>query len=78
MNQLRMVSVVVSRGFSRTPQSLKNRVPEAQRRFQEDNNLPVHIKGGTGDILLYRATMSLTLAGAAYSVYWLLRAALPE
>uniref|UniRef100_A0A3P9LIS4 Cytochrome c oxidase subunit 7A1, mitochondrial n=1 Tax=Oryzias latipes TaxID=8090 RepID=A0A3P9LIS4_ORYLA len=31
--------------------------------FQEDNGLPVHIKGGTSDVLLYRATMTLTIAG---------------
>lgn len=31
--------------------------------LQEDNGLPVHIKGGTGDVLLYRATMTLTIAG---------------
>ncbi|MED6243802.1 hypothetical protein ATANTOWER_027159 [Ataeniobius toweri] len=31
--------------------------------LQEDNGLPVHIKGGTGDVLLYRATMALTVAG---------------
>lgn len=31
--------------------------------LQEDNGLPVHIKGGTTDLLLYRATMMLTIAG---------------
>lgn len=31
--------------------------------FQEDNGLPVHIKGGTTDVLLYRLTMTITLAG---------------
>lgn len=31
--------------------------------FQEDNGLPVHIKGGTGDMMLYRATMAITGIG---------------
>ncbi|MBN3309995.1 CX7A2 oxidase, partial [Amia calva] len=29
----------------------------------EDNGLPVHIKGGTVDVLLYRFTMGITLGG---------------
>uniref|UniRef100_A0A3B5A0T6 Cytochrome c oxidase subunit 7A1, mitochondrial n=1 Tax=Stegastes partitus TaxID=144197 RepID=A0A3B5A0T6_9TELE len=43
-----------------------------------DNSLPVHIKGGTGDVLLYRATMTLTMAGTCYSLYWLLFASMPQ
>lgn len=31
--------------------------------LQEDNGLPVHLKGGTQDVLLYRITMTLTMAG---------------
>uniref|UniRef100_A0A671MPX1 Cytochrome c oxidase subunit 7A2, mitochondrial n=1 Tax=Sinocyclocheilus anshuiensis TaxID=1608454 RepID=A0A671MPX1_9TELE len=31
--------------------------------FQEDNGMPVHLKGGTTDALLYRATMALTVFG---------------
>lgn len=30
---------------------------------QEDNGMPVHLKGGTGDALLYRATMAMTVFG---------------
>lgn len=32
-------------------------------RLQEDNGLPVHIKGGFTDVLLYRLTMTITIAG---------------
>ncbi|XP_072318434.1 cytochrome c oxidase subunit 7A1, mitochondrial [Eucyclogobius newberryi] len=78
MNRLRILPVLLSRGFSRSAQSLKNRVPEAQKLFQEDNGLPVHIKGGTVDVVLYRITMTLTLAGTGYSIFWLLRAAVPQ
>ena len=34
---------------------------------QADNGLPVHIKGGTVDVLMYRATMTLTMAGNSLS-----------
>uniref|UniRef100_A0A4W6FJ96 Cytochrome c oxidase subunit 7A1, mitochondrial n=1 Tax=Lates calcarifer TaxID=8187 RepID=A0A4W6FJ96_LATCA len=56
------VPVLASRAFSSSARKLKNRVPEAQKLFQEDNGLPVHLKGGTQDVLLYRITMTLTMA----------------
>lgn len=31
--------------------------------LQEDNGMPVHLKGGSGDALLYRSTMVLTIIG---------------
>ena len=30
---------------------------------QEDNGMPIHLKGGLKDALLYRATMTLTVFG---------------
>ncbi|EDL26417.1 cytochrome c oxidase, subunit VIIa 2, isoform CRA_b [Mus musculus] len=33
----------------------ENKVPEKQKLFQEDNGMPVHLKGGASDALLYRA-----------------------
>uniref|UniRef100_A0A3Q3FNN6 Cytochrome c oxidase subunit 7A1, mitochondrial n=1 Tax=Labrus bergylta TaxID=56723 RepID=A0A3Q3FNN6_9LABR len=53
--------ILASRAFSSSARQLRNKVPEAQKIFQADNGLPVHIKGGTGDMLLYWATMTLTL-----------------
>lgn len=32
-------------------------------KFQEDNGLPVHLKGGATDNILYRVTMTLCLGG---------------
>uniref|UniRef100_A0AAQ6IHR1 Cytochrome c oxidase subunit 7A2, mitochondrial n=1 Tax=Anabas testudineus TaxID=64144 RepID=A0AAQ6IHR1_ANATE len=40
-----------------------NKVPQKQKLFQEDNGIPVHLKGGSSDALLYRATMALTALG---------------
>lgn len=31
--------------------------------LQEDNGMPVHLKGGPADALLYRSTMVLTIVG---------------
>lgn len=42
---------------------LENKVAEKQKLFQEDNGIPVHLKGGIGDAFLYRATMILTVGG---------------
>ncbi|KAM6406880.1 cytochrome c oxidase subunit 7A2, mitochondrial [Pluvialis apricaria] len=56
----------------------ENRVPEKQKLFQEDNGIPVHLKGGVMDSLLYRATMGLTVLGTAYVVYELLVASMPK
>ncbi|NXY49197.1 CX7A2 oxidase, partial [Ceuthmochares aereus] len=44
---------------------IENRVPEKQKLFQEDNDLPVHLKGGLMDALLYRVTMGLSVFGKA-------------
>uniref|UniRef100_A0A3Q1EG75 Cytochrome c oxidase subunit 7A1, mitochondrial n=1 Tax=Acanthochromis polyacanthus TaxID=80966 RepID=A0A3Q1EG75_9TELE len=63
MNHLLKVPLLASRAFSSSARQLRNKVPEAQKFFQADNGLPVHIKGGTGDVLLYRATMTLTIGG---------------
>ncbi|CAJ1066270.1 cytochrome c oxidase subunit 7A2%2C mitochondrial [Xyrichtys novacula] len=78
MNHLLKVPVLARRAFSSSARQLKNKVPEAQKIFQEDNGLPVHIKGGTFDVVLYRATMMLTAAGTCYSLYWLLVASMPQ
>ncbi|KAG8513216.1 Cytochrome c oxidase subunit 7A2, mitochondrial, partial [Galemys pyrenaicus] len=42
---------------------LENKVPDKQKLFQEENGIPVHLKGGVADALLYRATMILTVGG---------------
>ncbi|ELK00138.1 Cytochrome c oxidase polypeptide 7A2, mitochondrial [Pteropus alecto] len=56
----------------------ENKVPEKQKLFQEDNGIPVHLKGGVADALLYRATMILTVGGTAYAIYQLAMASFPK
>ncbi|XP_056150782.1 cytochrome c oxidase subunit 7A2, mitochondrial [Lampris incognitus] len=57
---------------------VENKVPQKQKLFQEDNGIPIHLKGGTGDALLYRATMILTVLGTGYVLYELAKAAFPQ
>ncbi|XP_015454019.1 cytochrome c oxidase subunit 7A1, mitochondrial [Pteropus alecto] len=58
------VSQTLMRSFSSTTRNrLENRVAEKQKLFQEDNDLPVHLKGGGTDNVLYRLTMALCLGG---------------
>uniref|UniRef100_A0A6B2F2A5 Cytochrome c oxidase subunit 7A2, mitochondrial n=2 Tax=Bothriechis TaxID=44726 RepID=A0A6B2F2A5_BOTNI len=48
---------------------LANRIAEKQKHFQEDNGVPVHLKNGIPDVLLYRITMVLSLMGVGYVFY---------
>ncbi|XP_078412713.1 cytochrome c oxidase subunit 7A2a [Cetorhinus maximus] len=57
---------------------VENRVPKNQKIFQEDNGMPVHLKGGVMDAVLYRLTMALTVAGTAYVMYELVTISLPK
>ncbi|XP_034078437.1 cytochrome c oxidase subunit 7A2, mitochondrial [Gymnodraco acuticeps] len=55
-----------------------NGVKEKQKLFQQDNGLPIHLKGGVKDALIYRFTMALTVFGSGYVVYELFTAAMPK
>nr|XP_033498114.1 cytochrome c oxidase subunit 7A2, mitochondrial-like isoform X1 [Epinephelus lanceolatus] len=63
---------------SSTRRQIANSVKEKQKMFQEDNGMPIHLKGGSKDAVLYRATMTLTVFGSGYVVYELLTAAMPK
>ncbi|NWU06366.1 CX7A2 oxidase, partial [Cephalopterus ornatus] len=57
---------------------IENRVPEHQKLFQEDNGLPVHLKGGAKDSLLYRATTVISVFGTVYAIYYLAVSSMPK
>ncbi|XP_036602387.1 cytochrome c oxidase subunit 7A1, mitochondrial [Trichosurus vulpecula] len=63
---------------SSTRNNFVNKVAEKQKLFQENNDLPVHLKGGGTDNLLYKITMALSLGGASYSLYCLGWASFPH
>nr|XP_046233859.1 cytochrome c oxidase subunit 7A-related protein, mitochondrial [Scatophagus argus] len=54
-----------------------NRVPDLQKMFQKSDGIPVHLKGGFPDRLLYRTTMALTIGGTIYCLVALYIAAHP-
>ncbi|XP_053470276.1 cytochrome c oxidase subunit 7A2, mitochondrial isoform X1 [Ictalurus furcatus] len=57
---------------------VENKVPQKQKLFQENNGIPVHLKGGAGDAILYRTTMGLTILGTVFVIYELVKASLPH
>ncbi|KAL6486671.1 hypothetical protein MHYP_G00060630 [Metynnis hypsauchen] len=57
---------------------VENKVAQKQKLFQADNGMPVHLKGGAGDAVLYRATMGLTILGTLFVLYELGKASLPQ
>ncbi|XP_073528132.1 cytochrome c oxidase subunit 7A2-like, mitochondrial isoform X2 [Phyllobates terribilis] len=56
----------------------KNRVPELQKLFQKPDGIPVHLKRGFPDKLLYRTTMALTVGGAIYCLVAIYIASQPK
>ncbi|KAF7252634.1 Cytochrome c oxidase subunit 7A-related protein, mitochondrial [Varanus komodoensis] len=56
----------------------KSRVVELQKFFQKPDGLPVHLKRGVPDQLLYRTTMALTIGGTIYCLIALYMAANPK
>uniref|UniRef100_UPI00358F925E cytochrome c oxidase subunit 7A2, mitochondrial-like n=1 Tax=Myxine glutinosa TaxID=7769 RepID=UPI00358F925E len=76
MRALMMLGRVTHRGICTTQRrALRNKVPELQKLFQKDNDVPVHLKGGPKDVLLYGTTMSVSVLGVGcvfYAIYQLL------
>ncbi|GCC40323.1 hypothetical protein chiPu_0024252 [Chiloscyllium punctatum] len=79
MKHLLALRSLVSRSFSTAVRNqLKNKVLEYQKIFQADNDLPVHLKGGTIDTVLYHITMAITVGGMFFSICPLFQATLPR
>ncbi|XP_029449173.1 cytochrome c oxidase subunit 7A-related protein, mitochondrial [Rhinatrema bivittatum] len=56
----------------------QNRVPDLQKLYQKADGLPVHLKRGVPDRLLYRTTMALTIGGTIYCLVALYMASQPK
>ncbi|XP_075346056.1 cytochrome c oxidase subunit 7A1, mitochondrial [Mycteria americana] len=65
-------------GSAAPPRHLHNRVQEHQKLFQEDNGLPVHLKGGAMDSALYSLTTLICSVGTCYSLWSLAQASKPK
>ncbi|KAL0964351.1 hypothetical protein UPYG_G00322670 [Umbra pygmaea] len=61
-----------------TVEYLGNKVPDLQKLFQKADGIPVHLKGGLMDKMLYRTTMGLTIGGALYCLVALYIASQPR
>ncbi|NXH88620.1 COX7R oxidase, partial [Edolisoma coerulescens] len=55
-----------------------NKVPDLQKVFQRSDGLPVHLKRGVPDRMLYRTTMALTIGGTIYCLVALYIASQPK
>ncbi|XP_078261704.1 cytochrome c oxidase subunit 7A2b [Rhinoraja longicauda] len=76
---LRAFQQLSQRTFSTAARrGVANRIAEKQKIFQADNGLPIHLKGGVSDAILYRLTMALTVGGTFYTLYKLVDIALPH
>ncbi|XP_057599404.1 cytochrome c oxidase subunit 7A-related protein, mitochondrial isoform X1 [Hippopotamus amphibius kiboko] len=56
----------------------KNKVPELQKFFQKSDGVPIHLKRGLPDQMLYRTTMALTVGGTIYCLIALYMASQPR
>lgn len=56
----------------------KNRVPELQKFFQKADGVPIYLKRGLPDQMLYRTTMALTVGGTIYCLIALYMASQPK
>ncbi|KAG8448914.1 hypothetical protein GDO86_015838 [Hymenochirus boettgeri] len=64
MRSYRVLGQHLLRSFSSSSRAqIQNRVVEKQKIFQADNDLPVHLKGGSGDAILYKITMAICITG---------------
>uniref|UniRef100_A0A087XW36 Cytochrome c oxidase subunit 7A2-like, mitochondrial n=3 Tax=Poecilia TaxID=8080 RepID=A0A087XW36_POEFO len=69
---------VVSEAGSTVEYLGANKVPDLQKFFQTSDGIPVHLKRGYPDQLLYRTTMALTIGGVVYCLVALYIAAQPK
>ncbi|XP_058429679.1 cytochrome c oxidase subunit 7A-related protein, mitochondrial-like [Marmota monax] len=56
----------------------KNKVPELQKFFQKSDGVPIHLKLGLPDQMLYQTTMGLTVGGTIYCLIALYMASQPK
>ncbi|XP_055442897.1 cytochrome c oxidase subunit 7A2, mitochondrial-like [Bubalus kerabau] len=77
-NLLALHQIIQRTIITASHRKFENKVPEKKRMFQEDNGIPVHLKGGIADASLYRATMILTVGGMAYAIHQLVVTSFPN
>jgi len=69
---------LVSEAGSQVEYMGANKVPDLQKMFQKNDGIPIHLKKGLMDRMLYRTTIGLTIGGALYCLMALYMAAQPQ
>lgn len=64
-----MHNFIKRRSSSIKESTLPENLRKNYEKFQRDDGVPVHLKGGLGDVLLYRFTAAMVLIGVAQTVY---------
>ncbi len=65
--------------FSTSARSqLQSKIKDGQTKFQTDNGIPVHLKGGVIDTFTYTTIMGLTVVGTAWTCYSLYDYSMPK
>lgn len=64
-------SLVVTAHRAQSKSTIPPKLVQLQKKFQEKNDLPVHLKGGAGDKILYLTTVSLAGIGLVYLLVFL-------
>ncbi|XP_033630729.1 cytochrome c oxidase subunit 7A2, mitochondrial-like [Asterias rubens] len=82
MNRVLMLRSLVPQArlnFSTSVRSqLESKIKEGQSKFQSDNGLPIHLKGGGFDTFTYATIMGLTVVGTALTCYSLFDYSMPK
>ncbi|XP_043836524.1 cytochrome c oxidase subunit 7A1, mitochondrial-like [Dromiciops gliroides] len=71
-------SQTLIRTFSSSTRNSVNKIAEKQKLFQENNDLPIHLKARGTDNLLYKFTMLTCLGGTCYCFFCLGWASFPH
>ncbi|XP_002738130.1 cytochrome c oxidase subunit 7A2, mitochondrial-like [Saccoglossus kowalevskii] len=63
---------------SQDAEGVKNQVYERQKQFQRNKEIPVHLRGGNVDVILYRITLIGCVFGTFWTIYELAKASFPK
>ncbi|CAD6992818.1 cytochrome c oxidase subunit 7A-related protein, mitochondrial [Ceratitis capitata] len=58
-----------SPGPSKKPNPGLEKIKKMQKLFQKDDGKPIHLKGGSRDLMLYRATWTLAIIGLLWQIH---------
>ncbi|XP_039970536.1 cytochrome c oxidase subunit 7A-related protein, mitochondrial-like [Bactrocera tryoni] len=58
-----------SPGPSKKPNPGLEKIKQMQKLFQKDDGKPIHLKGGSRDLMLYRVTWGLALLGLLLQIH---------